>query len=68
MGEAKPTCKTTGMPCCRCQPVCEHRGDGFGKGFKMMILCPKCNNIADYNSYFNAFICKYCNWIELEEG
>ena len=24
--DAKPTCKTTGMPCCRCQPVCEHRG------------------------------------------
>ena len=28
--DAKPTCKTTGMPCCRCQPVCEHRGDGRG--------------------------------------
>jgi len=24
---AKPTCKTTGLPCCRCQPgSCEHRG------------------------------------------
>jgi len=23
--KAKTTCKTTGMPCCRCQPVCEHR-------------------------------------------
>jgi len=22
----KPACKTTGLPCCRCQPVCEHRG------------------------------------------
>ena len=21
----KPTCKTTGLPCCMCQPVCEHR-------------------------------------------
>ena len=28
--DAKPTCKTTGLPCCRCQPVCEHRGDGYG--------------------------------------
>jgi len=27
--EAKPTCKTTGWPCCRCQPgSCEHRSDG----------------------------------------
>ena len=23
--DAAPTCKTTGLPCCRCQPVCEHR-------------------------------------------
>ena len=30
-----------------------------------MILCPKCNNIANYNSYFNTFICEYCDWIEL---
>ena len=23
----KPACKTTGLPCCRCQPgSCEHRG------------------------------------------
>lgn len=24
--DSAPTCKTTGMPCCRCQPACEHRG------------------------------------------
>ena len=30
-----------------------------------MILCPKCGNIADYNSYFSAFICEFCDWIEL---
>lgn len=30
-----------------------------------MILCPKCGNIADYNSYFSAFICECCDWIEL---
>ena len=29
--KAKPTCKTMGLPCCRCQPgSCEHRGDGYG--------------------------------------
>lgn len=38
-----------------------------------MILCPKCNNIANYNSYFNTFICEYCDWLavdndEEEEG
>lgn len=27
-----------------------------------MRLCPKCGKIADYNSYFGAYICSNCTW------
>jgi hypothetical protein len=27
-----------------------------------MRLCPNCGKIADYNSYFGAYICSSCTW------
>mgnify|MGYP001016436971 CR=1 FL=1 len=27
-----------------------------------MKLCPICGKIADYNSYFGAYICNNCSW------
>jgi|GEM_PF-5741785 len=27
-------------------------------------ICPKCNQIADYDPYFKAYFCKECGWME----
>ena len=27
-----------------------------------MAICPKCGKIADYNSYFGAYVCNSCSW------
>jgi hypothetical protein len=27
-----------------------------------LILCPVCNKIAHYNSYFGRYICTKCRW------
>lgn len=27
-----------------------------------MKVCPKCGKVVSYNSYFEAYICKNCNW------
>lgn len=27
-----------------------------------MKLCPRCNNIVGFNSYFGAYICSNCKW------
>jgi hypothetical protein len=27
-----------------------------------MILCPKCKELASYNSYFARYFCNHCGW------
>lgn len=27
-------------------------------------ICPKCNQITDYDPYFKAYFCKQCGWME----
>lgn len=29
-----------------------------------MILCPKCGAIANFNSYFGAYMCSECSWVD----
>lgn len=29
-----------------------------------MKVCPKCGKIANYNSYFGAYLCECCDWEE----
>lgn len=29
---------------------------------KSVVICPKCKNLAYFNSYFGAYICENCNW------
>ena len=30
----------------------------------MMKLCPKCGSLASLNSYFGAYICENCTWMD----
>ena len=34
----------------------------------MKILCPKCGNLAYWDSYFNAYMCRYCHHREYKGG
>lgn len=29
-----------------------------------MVLCPKCGSVASFNSYFGAYICEKCEWMD----
>ena len=33
-----------------------------------LIICPKCNKIISYNSYFNAYYCSNCGFFKEEEN
>lgn len=29
-----------------------------------MKICPRCGEIVDFNTYFGAYICSNCSWID----
>lgn len=34
------------------------------KEMKTIIICPRCKHLAYYNSYFKAYLCEKCYWME----